>query len=527
MKKTFISLLVAVLFILIFTVACQNKTAETTATSTQSVETSLPKPTISTTTATTTTPTIETTQTPITANSVKLLTFNLRYDTTSHPCMTLGVRGPHLMEIVKKYDPDSIGFCEATDDWMNYLRKEMSKLGYSCVGVGRQSGNTGGSGSGSGNEHSPVFYKAEKYDLLETKTFWISETPEVAGSTSWDTSTQRICTYAVLKSKDSDLTYAHFNTHLDHVGPESRTKAVLVIEGYIQNVLNTYGNIGITLSGDLNDTMSSDMYRAFLSFMDDSRNIAKETLVIGATANGYDPKSWEKNYAGDKKPTIDPSSPIDYIFLGKNTASVSVYTVVDDLFTFTLAGKTWTDHPFSDHYGVYCEASFVSPTNSLKYDENKLVSYRADFFPAQTLPDAYQSQTLINDRFSITSTHSQTNSIENLLKNDSSVASILVNDSNHNIWEITLSAETAINLTGISFTTGTSTQTLPKNLRVYLSNDGQLWNRLGSVYTEELVPSTTYYLSKPSSKVRAKYVKLVFSNCPSHSELSRLNIYGN
>lgn len=261
MKKTTLFLLALLLVTLLCAVACGNSTVETTTdtqattaptTTSQTVDTTGATPTTATVTTvaptTTAKPTVE-------ADPVKLLSFNLRYDITSHDLMALDVRGPHLMEIVKKYDPDSIGFCEATDNWMNWLRKEMPKLGYSCVGVGRNSGKTGGTGNG--NEHSPVFYKTDKYELLESDTFWLSATPEVAGSKTWGNSITRICTYAILKDKQSGVIYGHFNTHFDHQSEDSRVNAVIVLEAYINEALKKYGEIGIVVSGDFNLNMSS------------------------------------------------------------------------------------------------------------------------------------------------------------------------------------------------------------------------------------------------------------------------------
>lgn len=537
MKKTTLFLLVALLVTLLFAVACGSSAVETTTTTpTTSTETpsttskivettnqTTPSPTPTSASVTTETPTT-TTKPTVQADPVKLLSFNLRYDITSHDLMKLDVRGPHLMEIVKKYDPDSIGFCEATDNWMNYLRQEMPKLGYSCVGVGRNSGSTGGTGNG--NEHSPVFYKTDKYELLDSDTFWLSATPEVAGSKTWGNSITRICTYAILKDKQTGVIYAHFNTHFDHQSEDSRLNAVIVLESYINEALKKYGDIGIVVSGDFNLNMQSAPYLSLISFLDDSRSIAKEKLVIGSTTNGYRPDSWESSSSSGNTPTVGTGSPIDYIFVGKKTASVSVYTVVNDLFTFELNGKTWHEHPVSDHYGVFCEATFTAPTSTLTYDESKIVSYRAQFAPSATLPTFYEGLPIINNLFTASSNLSIVKPIANILNSDSSVGSVMVSGNKHGVWEITLSTEEYTDIQGLSFTTGSTASKVPQTLRVYVSADGSTWKRLGSVYTEDIEASTTYYLSTPSSIVRAKYVKIVFSDCNKGAELVNLNIYG-
>jgi len=535
MKKLSLFLLLALLVALTFTVSCGNSaTTEAPATSATPAESS--EGTASTTPAASTTKTVTTTA-PVTttvlnvtttkpavkAEPVKLLTFNLRYDISSHELMSLEVRGPHLMEIIKKYDPDSISFCEATNNWMKYLREEMPKLGYSCVGVGRDSGATGGTGNG--NEHSPVFYKTDKYELLESDTFWISDTPEVAGK-AWGTSIKRICSYAVLKDKNTGASYAHFGTHLYHQSEEARQNAAFVIESYIREVLKKYGDIGIVLSGDFNTSMSSTAYLSFTSFLDDSRSISQEKKVVGITTNSYRPNEWESSSSSGKTPTVGTGSPIDYIFLGKNTASVSVYTVVNDLFTFEYNGKTWHEHPISDHYGVFCEATFTSPTAKLPYSENKLITYRAEYAPSATLPSSYEGLSIINDRFSVSCNLSATKPISNVLTDDSSVGAVMVTGNKNGVWEITLSTDTTTEIQGLSFTTGTAATKLPQLLRVYVSSDGSSWKRMGSVYTDEIEASTTYYLSNLSTKVRAKYVKLVFSDCDRMVELANISIYG-
>jgi len=519
-KETLLTLITLAILTLIFSVGCdanQSNTPIQTQTTTDTVAVTQPvAPQVTTPSSTTET------QEPL---SVRLMTFNLRFDTKSHPCMALDVRGAHLIEVIQKYTPDSISFNEATNDWMNYLNAQMTELGYSHVSSGLSSVQTYPLPTGLDNrQQNPIFYQSAKYDLLESDTFWLSETPELKGSVSWDSSCVRICTYAVLKNKESGAIYAHFGTHLDHISEKARQNSILVIESYIRAIYKKYGEIGIVLSGDFNDTNQSTTYNSILSFMDDASTLAETKLVVGATANGYSPDKWEEYYAGVKKPTVGTSSPIDYIFLGKKTASVSVYTVVDDLFTFEYNGKTWTDHPISDHYGVYCEAAFTSPSPSITYDETRL-PYRTTIVPSQTPPSSFEALPVINDRFDISSTLIETKPIDNLFKNDDSVASIRVGGNKHGIWEITLTADTLTEIKGISFTTGQSSQTTPHSLRIFISNNGTSWLQLGEVYTEDLAAATTYYITL-ASRVRTDQIKIIFSDCVNHTELTNLTIYG-
>ena len=286
-----------------------------------------------------------------------------------------------------------------------------------------------------------------------------------------------------------------------------------------------YGEMGFVMSGDFNDTNQSTMYKSILSFMDDSIDLATTKLAVGSTGNGYSPEEWENRYAGTARPTLTHDSPIDYIFLGKNTASVSFYTVLNDLFTFECDGKLWTDHPISDHYGVYCEATFTSPTSTITYDESKILSYRTTI-QTQTPAFSLENTSIINDCFQISSNLKQTTPIQNLLINDSSVAAVRVPGNSHGIWEIELSADTLTKIKGFSFTTSSSSSKLPHTLRIYVSHDQKTWSRVGEVYTTNLLPSITYYIT-PNLLIHAAYIKIIFSDCNQSTELVNLTIYGN
>ena len=547
MKKQSLLLVLALLLAtLLFTVACGGSEIATTASETtpNSVVTTITAsdttaPTTTTVTPTVTPPADTTENTPNIQDplSVKLMTFNLRYDTTSHPCMATSVRGAQLMEIIKRYQPDSVSFCEATNDWMKYLRVEMKKLGYEGVGVGRDSGNTGDNLSGTGNEHSPVFYRTDKYDLLDSDTFWLSTTPAQKGSISWNSACKRVCSYAVLKDKQTGSIYAHMGTHLDHKSIEAQYNGVMVIETYIKAILEEYGNIGIALSGDFNcvrfDESNSSYvpttYNTVTSFMDDSRDLATTKGVDGASWSGYQsPTAWAQGHVSmNDKPAVDTtSSPIDYIFQQKGTATVSYYTIVDDVFTFDYDGKTWYNHPISDHYGVYCEATFTTPSNKLTYTEDKITVYPAEITISAKLPEALANTVIINDKLTISSSfpNQSGNKIENLLLGDQSMAGAFVAGRKYGSWEIILTAKDPSEIKGISLTTASKDNVQPEMLRIFVSNNGTDWSRVGGTISE-VVASSTYYII-PEQPITTTYIKILFSDTAHGAKLVNVSLYG-
>ncbi len=67
--------------------------------------------------------------------------------------------------------------------------------------------------------------KKARFELLASGYFWLSETPEIAGSRGWDGACERIASWGKLKDKISGKEYFALNTHLDHIGVVARREA--------------------------------------------------------------------------------------------------------------------------------------------------------------------------------------------------------------------------------------------------------------------------------------------------------------
>ena len=139
-------------------------------------------------------------------------------------------RQPLVRDVIKTYMPDFFGIQEAHYGWMKYLAGQLKEF-YAFVGVGKDDGKNGG-------EFSPVFYRKDKFTVLERLDFWLSETPEKP-SLGWDSAENRTCSGALFESLETGEKIAVFNTHLDHVGEVAQHKgAELILEN-----LKKYDNI--------------------------------------------------------------------------------------------------------------------------------------------------------------------------------------------------------------------------------------------------------------------------------------------
>ena len=234
-------------------------------------------------------------------------------------------RADEIVSNIRKYDPDSFGLQEADEGWMERLPEILTDYAY--VGIGRNSNNGGG-------EASPVFYKKDKYELLDSGTFWLSKNPEKA-SRSWDAMFKRVCTYAILKDKTTGFTYAHFNAHFDHMGVIARMESVAVVAEKVKEIAP---NLPVVFSGDFNDEEGGDAYNRVLeSGFKDTKYSAAES-DSGTTFHGY-------------SELVEKEKPIDYIFVNGFVSSVESYKIDDEKINGIYS---------SDHHPVISEMTLIN-----------------------------------------------------------------------------------------------------------------------------------------------------------------------
>ncbi|NLO46045.1 MAG: endonuclease/exonuclease/phosphatase family protein [Clostridiales bacterium] len=228
-----------------------------------------------------------------------------------------------VVERIKEINPDVLGVQEAHIQWMKTLTKGLR--GYDYVGVGREDGKKDG-------EFSPVFYRKDMFEPIKSGTFWLSETPDIP-SKGWGASCMRICSWCVLKHKQTGKEFVKMNTHLDHKKETARLEGVKLLLSKIEEF-----DMPVICTGDFNTHEDSEPYKIMTGgAMGDVKYIAKKT-VSGNTFTGFDIEGTK----GD--------SPIDYIFVKKDSVSVSEYNIA----TADIKGK----QP-SDHYAIYADIDFV------------------------------------------------------------------------------------------------------------------------------------------------------------------------
>lgn len=245
---------------------------------------------------------------------IKYISYNIRYANASDGDNAWDIRKPATKEMIEREQPDVFGLQEALIGQLQYIDSNFPQ--YSRVGVGRDDGKEEG-------EFMAVYYRNDKFKLLENGNFWLSETPDQC-SMGWDAACKRIVTWAKLKDLDSKKVFYVFNTHLDHVGEVAREQSILLIVKKIDEIVKK-DKTPVFLSGDFNSNVSSPIFDPLKNIMKDSRAILPESEWI-PTYNSF-------GNGGD--------SMIDYIFY-KNAEVQDFKTLNGDY------GKPY----ISDHYPV-------------------------------------------------------------------------------------------------------------------------------------------------------------------------------
>lgn len=82
------------------------------------------------------------------------------------------------------------------------------------------------------NPSNAILYLRSRFDLVTAGGHWLSETPHIADSKSWDSSLPRFVNWVHLRDRTSGRQFRVWNGHFDHIGQKARVEqARLIAEG--------------------------------------------------------------------------------------------------------------------------------------------------------------------------------------------------------------------------------------------------------------------------------------------------------
>ena len=241
-------------------------------------------------------------------NAIKVMTMNVRYDNSSDSINAWPNRASQVCNFIIKEKPDILGMQEVLLRQYEVLDSVLTD--YTSIGVGRDDGARAG-------EMNPVFFRKERFDMVRTITFWLSDTPEIPGSKGWGASLPRIVTWMELVDKNRHEHFFYFNTHFAHDSDSARIMSSKVLLNEVEKIAEGFPFI---ITGDFNMLPTSAGY-AILTGPAESVPLLKDSYTISEkrplgpafTFNGF----------SDKPGT----GRIDYIFV-KNGMKVLDHSTV-------------------------------------------------------------------------------------------------------------------------------------------------------------------------------------------------------
>lgn len=182
--------------------------------------------------------------------TLRIMTYNVRNSNDGSP-HSWNERKLLIQQIIEKEKPDLIGTQEVL--WRQVQDMETLLPEYGWIGLGRDGGNRG--------EFMNIYYKKERFELLEFDHFWLSTTPETIGSVSWGSACTRMATWVKLRDKYTNQIIYHLNTHLDHVSEEARVNGAEVI---LNKISQFPQDVPVVVTGDFNTVADSDTHKRFV-----------------------------------------------------------------------------------------------------------------------------------------------------------------------------------------------------------------------------------------------------------------------
>ena len=260
----------------------------------------------------------------------RVMSFNIRYDNPGDGADAWPKRKDDVARFIQGSEVDIAGFQEVLANQRADLESQLPD--FAVYGVGRDDGKERG-------EQVPIFWRKDRFEMLEQSTFWLSPEPDRPGSMGWDAAITRIASWVKLKDKSTGQTFYFINTHFDHQGEEARAKSATLLREMLGK---KFPDHPVILTGDFNATPDSEPIRNLTSPKEgdaaffDSRMRVEKPLGPNST------------WCGFRK--VVPGRRIDFVF---TTADVQVRS-------FEIAAARKGDRFLSDHLPVLTELAIGS-----------------------------------------------------------------------------------------------------------------------------------------------------------------------
>lgn len=207
---------------------------------------------------------------------IRAVSFNVRFGTANDGEHRWERRRDALFATIRHHAPHVLGVQEA-------LRFQLDEIvtaipGFLTIGVGRDDGRDRG-------EFAAILVDSARLTVLDSGTFWLSDTPDVPGSMHWGNRITRITTWARLVDRKTADTLRVFNVHWDHESQPSREKSA---EALLSAIGRGAAREAVIVLGDFNADESNAAFRRLVGngLRDTFRAHRPDAVAVG-TFNAF------------------------------------------------------------------------------------------------------------------------------------------------------------------------------------------------------------------------------------------------
>jgi endonuclease/exonuclease/phosphatase family metal-dependent hydrolase len=211
--------------------------------------------------------------------NLRVMSFNIRYPEPSDGAHIWENRRDFVATLILTENPDVVGLQEPVMEQMHFLDSALP--GYARFGVGRYANDE--------EKFTAIYYRHDSMELLESSAFWLSETPDVPASSSWEIHKPYAVNWARMRHA-SGWEFAIFNTHFPY--KPSQAEARLRSAALLRDRAAAEGE-SVILTGDFNSKAGREVHRILLEQFRDAREEAEvcegpEGTVHGFTGDAFD-----------------------------------------------------------------------------------------------------------------------------------------------------------------------------------------------------------------------------------------------
>ncbi|WP_454259406.1 endonuclease/exonuclease/phosphatase family protein [Pseudoxanthomonas mexicana] len=214
------------------------------------------------------------------ADPLSVMSFNIRLPAESDGVDYWETRKPLAVRMLREQQPDVIGLQELVKAQADYLARELPQ--YAWFGRGREADG--------GGEHMGVFYRKDRLKVIESGDFWLSDTPDVAGSITWGHPHPRMVTWALFEQRSDGRRFYLFNTHLPY-RDEDEAARLKGAQAIARRLATLPDDVPVVLTGDFNTTPDSDAHAVLAGILQDAWTTAPRVEGIDATFHGFTGKA--------------------------------------------------------------------------------------------------------------------------------------------------------------------------------------------------------------------------------------------